>query len=128
MNDMVAGTVNLTFTSHAAAAGLIGGTAEASRLDGRGAARGPPRPRPRIRHPGLRGRDLVGRPSRRGIPDAVRARLNAAYAPLAEDVSPLAGDGGRRAQHLPPEEADRYVLTDLARWREVAGAANIRVE
>jgi hypothetical protein len=33
-----------------------------------------------------------------------------------------------RDSHLPPEGGDRFVLADIARWREVAQAANIRVE
>ena len=35
---------------------------------------------------------------------------------------------GATPGNLPPEGGDRFVLADIARWREVAQAANIRVE
>jgi tripartite-type tricarboxylate transporter receptor subunit TctC len=60
----------------------------------------------------------------------VRARLNAAVrAAVTEErfAAALVAEGAVPGA-LSPAEADQYVLADLARWREVAGAANIRVE
>ncbi len=39
----------------------------------------------------------------------------------------LAGEGARRGSGS-AAEADRFLVADLARWRSVATAANIRVE
>ncbi len=133
LNDMVAGTIELTFTSMPAAAGLVasgrlkllGWTTDAVPPGG------PAAPTPRSSGlPDYEAGIWWGLIARRGIPDAVRARLNAA--------ANAAVTGGRFAEslaqegampgNLSPDASDRFVLADLARWREVAQAGNIRVE
>jgi tripartite-type tricarboxylate transporter receptor subunit TctC len=132
MNDMVAGTVELTFTSLPAAAGLL--NAGRLKLLGWTAAAppgGPAAPTPaQSGIPDYEATIWWGVLARRGIPDAVRRRLNAAVrAAVTEErfAAALAAEGAIPGG-LSPAEADLYVLDDLARWREVGQGANIRVE
>ncbi len=133
LNDMVAGTIELTFTSMPAAAGLVasgrlkllGWTTE------RAPAGGPSAPTPRQSGlPDYEAGIWWGLIARRGVPEAVRTRLNAA-ANAALTEGPFAqtlAQEGATAGNLPAEGSDRFVRADLARWREVAQAASIRVE
>ncbi len=132
LNDMVAGTIELTFTSMPAAAGLVaagrvkllGWTTEAV------PASGPAAPTPRSSGLDYEAGIWWGLIARRGLPEAIRARLNAgANAAITEGrfAQTLAQEGASPG-NLPPEGGDRFVLADIARWREVAQAANIRVE
>jgi tripartite-type tricarboxylate transporter receptor subunit TctC len=132
LNDMVAGTIELTFTSMPAAAGLVasgrvkllGWTTEA------GPAAGPAAPTPRASGLDYEAGIWWGLLARRGLPKGVRARLNAAANGAVTEgrfAQTLAQEGATPG-NLPPDGGDRFVLADLARWREVAQAANIRVE
>lgn len=133
LNDMVAGTIELTFTTITAAAGLVaagqikllGWTSEAI------PASGPVAPTPRQSGlPNYEASIWWGLLARRGVPAAVRARLNAAAnAAVAEGrfAATLAMEGAVPGA-LSPEASDRFMQADLARWREVAQTANIRVE
>jgi tripartite-type tricarboxylate transporter receptor subunit TctC len=132
LNDMVAGTIELTFTSMPAAAGLVaagrlkllGWTTEAV------PASGPVAPTPRSSGLDYEAGIWWGLIARRGLPEAIRTRLNtAANAAITEGrfAQTLAQEGATPG-NLPPEGGDRFVLADIARWREVAQAANIRVE
>lgn len=132
LNDMVAGTIELTFTSMPAAAGLVaagrlkllGWTTEAV------PASGPVAPTPRGSGLDYEAGIWWGLIARRGLPEAIRTRLNvAANAAITEGrfAQTLAQEGATPG-NLPPEGGDRFVLADIARWREVAQAANIRVE
>jgi tripartite-type tricarboxylate transporter receptor subunit TctC len=132
LNDMVAGTIELTFTSMPAAAGLVaagrlkllGWTTEAV------PASGPVAPTPRSSGLDYEAGIWWGLIARRGLPETIRTRLNAAAnAAITEGrfAQTLAQEGATPG-NLPPEGGDRFVLADIARWREVAQAANIRVE
>lgn len=132
LNDMVSGTIELTFTSMPAAAGLVaagrlkllGWTTEAV------PASGPVAPTPRSSGLDYEAGIWWGLIARRGLPEAIRTRLNAAAnAAITEGrfAQTLAQEGATPG-NLPPEGGDRFVLADIARWREVAQAANIRVE
>lgn len=132
LNDVVAGTIELTFTSMPAAAGLVasgrlkllGWTTEVV------PAAGPIPPTPRASGLDYEAGIWWGLIARRGLPDGIRARLNAAAnAAVSEGrfAQSLAQEGAIPG-NLPPEGGDRFVLADLARWREVAQVANIRVE
>lgn len=132
LNDMVAGTIELTFTSMPAAAGLVaagrlkllGWTTEAV------PASGPAGPTPRASGLDYEAGIWWGLIARRGLPEAIRTRLNAAAnAAITEGrfAQTLAQEGATPG-NLPPEGGDSFVLADIARWREVAQAANIRVE
>ncbi|MCK8788036.1 tripartite tricarboxylate transporter substrate-binding protein [Roseomonas sp. NAR14] len=68
--------------------------------------------------------------ARRGTPPAIRDRLNGA-ANEALSGGRLAGYLAGEGAHLrfdAPAEADAYLRQDIARWRAVAAAANIRPE
>jgi tripartite-type tricarboxylate transporter receptor subunit TctC len=132
LNDMVSGTIELTFTSMPAAAGLVaagrlkllGWTTEAV------PASGPVAPTPRSSGLDYEAGIWWGLIARRGLPEPIRTRLNAAAnAAVTEGrfAQTLAQEGATPG-NLPPEGGDRFVLADMARWREVAQAANIRVE
>ena len=132
LNDMVSGTIELTFTSMPAAAGLVaagrlkllGWTTEAV------PASGPVAPTPRSSGLDYEAGIWWGLIARRGLPETIRTRLNAAAnAAITEGrfAQTLAQEGATPG-NLPPEGGDRFVLADIARWREVAQAANIRVE
>lgn len=133
LNDMVAGVIELTVTSMPAAAGLV----SAGRVKLLGwttdtpPAAGPAAPTPKQSGlPDYEASIWWGLLARRGIPAPVRARLNAAAnAAVTEGAfaASLASEGARPAG-LSPEESDRFIQADLARWREVAQGANIRVE
>ncbi|WP_198383290.1 tripartite tricarboxylate transporter substrate binding protein [Roseomonas sp. KE2513] len=131
--DLAAGTIQLLFTTLPSARGIIdsgrvkaiGWTAE-NRPPG-----GPQAPTPRESGlPDYEAGIWWGLLARRGTPPEIRDRLNAA---ANEALS-----GGRLAGYLESEgatptprsaaEGDAFLRADLARWREVAAAANIRVE
>lgn len=133
LGDMAGGTIELTFTSMPAAAGLIasgrlkiiGWTTEQP------PSGGPSAPTPR--ESGLADYEAGlwwGLLARRGLPSSIRGRLNAAVnAAVTEGrfAESLAHEGATPGR-LSPEESERFVQADLARWREVAQAANIRAE
>ncbi len=133
LTDLAAGTIQLLFTTVPSAAGtiqsgrvkVIGWTSEQR------PASGPPAPTPK--ESGLEGYEASiwwGLLARRGIPAEIRTALNTA---ASEALS-----GGRLAEYLTGEgatpgrlsaqEADRFMVADLARWREVAATANIRAD
>jgi tripartite-type tricarboxylate transporter receptor subunit TctC len=133
LNDMVADIIQLTFTTATAAGGLIG--AKRVKLLGWTSENPPPGgpAAPTPRQSGLPDYEAGiwwGLLTRRGLPAEIRARINeaaneaTATGRLAEN---LASEGATPARET-PEGADRFIQTDLARWREVAIAANIRVE
>lgn len=133
LNDLAAGTIQLTFTTITAAAGLIAGRrvkllgwCTADRPVG-----APHAPTPR--ESGLPDYEAAiwwGLLGRRDIPAAARARINtAANAALGDSrlAASLAQEGARPSPGS-LEECERFIATDLSRWREVAQAANIRME
>jgi tripartite-type tricarboxylate transporter receptor subunit TctC len=131
--DLVAGTIQLLFTTMPSAAGVIAGgrvkvlgwTAEQR------PANGPAAPTPgESGLPGYEAGIWWGLLSRRGLPPAVRDLINAmANEALADPrlAGYLASEGALPGRGS-AAEADRFLQVDLARWREVAAAANIRVE
>ena len=133
MTDLAAGTVQMIFTTVPSAAGLLAGgrvkilgwTSEQR------PAGGPAAPTPR--ESGLPDYEAAiwwGLLARRGLPAAVRQRLNAA-ANEALSVGRLAdylASEGAMPSRGAAEEADRFLQADLARWRGVATAAKIRVD
>jgi tripartite-type tricarboxylate transporter receptor subunit TctC len=133
LTDMAGGTIELTFTSMPAAAGLI----SSGRLKLLGwtteqpPAGGPTAPTPRQSGlPDYEAGLWWGLIARRGLPPAIRARLNeAANAAVTEGrfAANLANEGATPSG-LSPEESERYVQADVTRWREVAQTANIRVD
>ncbi|PZW41387.1 tripartite-type tricarboxylate transporter receptor subunit TctC [Humitalea rosea] len=137
LNDLVAGTIHLTFTTVTAAAGLIssgrvkllGWTSE--NRPAVSPAPGPARPTPRESGlPSYEAGIWWAMLARRGLPPAIRARLNTATnAALADPrfAANMASEGAAPA-HLSPEAGDRFVQADLTAWRELAAAAHIRLE
>jgi tripartite-type tricarboxylate transporter receptor subunit TctC len=133
LNDLVAGTIQLTFTTATAAAGLITGrkvkvlgwTSEDR------PATGPAAPTPRESGlPDYEAGIWWGLLGRRDLPGAVRNRINAAAnVALAEGrlATNLANEGAT-PRPVSLEAGGRFLQEDLTRWREVASAANIRVE
>jgi tripartite-type tricarboxylate transporter receptor subunit TctC len=133
MNDLLTDTIQLTFTTATATAGLIssgkvkvlGWTSEER------PANGPAAPTPRESGlPDYEAGIWWGVIGRRDLPEQVRTRVNAAVnaalggGPLATG---LANEGARpRPSSL--EEADRFLQADLRRWRDLAATAGIRVE
>jgi tripartite-type tricarboxylate transporter receptor subunit TctC len=133
LNDLASGTIQLTFTTITAAAGLITGrrvkllgwcTADRP-------ANAPHAPTPR--ESGLPDYEAAiwwGLLGRRDIPAATRARINAS-ANAALGDSRLAASLAQEGAAPSPgslEEGERFISQDLARWREVAQAANIRMD
>jgi len=133
LNDLAAGTIQLTFTTITAAAGLIAGRrvkllgwCTADRPAG-----APHAPTPR--ESGLPDYEAAiwwGLLGRRDIPAAARARINAAANAALGDSRLAASLAQEGAQPSPGglEECERFIATDLSRWWEVAQAANIRLE
>jgi tripartite-type tricarboxylate transporter receptor subunit TctC len=133
LTDLAAGTVQLIFTTMPSATGVI----QAGRVkvlgwtaDQRPPA-GPAGPGPR--ESGLPDYEATiwwGLLARRGLPAEIRDRLNAAAnealseGRLAEYLASEGATPGRGTA----EQADRFLLADLARWRDVAATANIRVD
>jgi tripartite-type tricarboxylate transporter receptor subunit TctC len=133
LNDMVAGTIALTFTTVTAAAGLIasgrikliGWTMEQV------PANGPPAPTPaQSGLPDYEASIWWGVLARRGLPAPLAARLHAA-------VQEALGEGrlaanmaqeGAVPSRLSQAESERFIQADLKRWRELAVSENIRVE
>ena len=133
LNDMVAGNIQLTFTTVTAAAGLIasgrikliGWTMEEV------PANGPPAPTPaQSGLPDYEASIWWGLMGRRGMPESIAARLHAAVQEALNE--------GRLAQNMAQEgavpsrlsrpAAEQFIQADLARWRELASSENIRVE
>ncbi|MDB5412111.1 MAG: Tripartite-type tricarboxylate transporter, receptor component TctC [Rubritepida sp.] len=133
LNDMVANTIELTFTTITAAAGLVssgrvkllGWTTESP------PASGPAGPTPaQSGLPDYEASIWWGLLARRGIPPAAAARLHtAAQAALTEGrfATNLAQEGAA-ASHLSQADSERFIQADLTRWRDLALSANIRVE
>ncbi|MCW8087574.1 tripartite tricarboxylate transporter substrate-binding protein [Sabulicella glaciei] len=133
LNDMLAGTVDLTFTSLSASAGLVG----TGRLKLLGwttetvVAGWPAAPTPHASGlPDYEAGIWWAAILRRGTPEAIRERLNAAIrAAVAEArfAASLASEGAT-AGVLPADAADARIGTELTKWRDVASHANIRTE
>ncbi len=131
--DLVAGTIQLIFTTMPSAAGVI----SAGRVKVLGwtsdqrPANGPAGPTPRESGlPGYEAGIWWGLLARRGLPTAIRDQLNAAANEALADTrlaGYLASEGAQPGRGT-AEDADRFLQADLTRWREVAAAANIRVE
>jgi tripartite-type tricarboxylate transporter receptor subunit TctC len=131
--DLVAGTIQLIFTTMPSAAGVISGgrvkvlgwTSEQR------PANGPAGPTPRESGlPGYEAGIWWGLLARRGLPNAIRDQLNAAANEALADArlaGYLASEGAQPGRGT-AEEADRFLQADLTRWRDVAATANIRVE
>ena len=131
--DLVAGTIQLLFTTVPSAAGVIaGGRVKVLgwTSDGRPAS-GPAAPTPRESGlPDYEAGIWWGLLARRGLPPAVRQRLNEAANEALSDgrLSDYLNGEGATPSRGTAEEADRFLQADLARWRGVATAGNIRVE
>lgn len=130
--DLVAGTIQLLFTTVPSAAGLVkdasvkilGWTSEAR------PATGPQAPTPKESGLDYSAEIWWGLLARRGTPREVVEKLNA--------VANEALGEGRLAQYLRGEGAepsprpaatfDAFLKQDIARWKQVASAANIRID
>ncbi len=133
LNDMVAGTIALTFTTVTAAAGLIadrrikllGWTMDQL------PANAPPAPTPsQSGLPDYEASIWWALMARRGIPAPIAARLH-------HTVQEALGEGrlaanmqqeGATPSRLSREESERFIQADLTRWRDLATSENIRVE
>jgi tripartite-type tricarboxylate transporter receptor subunit TctC len=133
LTDLSAGTVQLIFTTLPSATGVIqsgrvkviGWTSEQRPPNG------PPGPTPRESGlPGYEAGIFWALIARRGLPAEVRGTLNAAAnAALSEGrLAEYLVSEGATPGRASAEEADRFLLADLERWRQVATAANIRVD
>ena len=133
LTDLAAGTVQMIFTTVPSAAGVItGGRVKVlGWTSEQRPAGGPAAPTPR--ESGLPGYEAAiwwGLLARRGLPAPIRDQLNAAANEALSEgrlAEYIASEGATRGQGT-PEEADRFLQADLARWREVAASANIRVD
>jgi len=131
--DLASGTIQLLFTTLPSARGVISGN-RVKVLGWTGEARpagGPAAPTPSESGlPDYQASIWWGLLARRGTPPAIRAALNAA---ANEALS-----GGRLASYLEsegatptplsPAEGEAFLQRDLAQWKGVASAANIRIE
>ena len=132
LTDVVAGRVDLMFTTIASAAGQIRGNllrivayTDDGRPEGTPAA-------PTMREGSI---DYVGNIwwglfGPRGLPAGVRTRLNAAVNETLRDPAfarYLAGEGAVPAP-MPPEEFDAFLRREIATLREVVAAARIRAD
>ena len=130
--DLAAGTVQLLFTTVPSAGGVISGGRV--KVLGWTAEQHPATPAaPSPRESGLLDYEAGiwwGLLAPRGLPDEVRRRLNEAANEALTDgrlAGYLAGEGATPSRGT-AAEADRFLRDDLARWRDVAAAANVRVE
>ncbi|MCR0982547.1 Bug family tripartite tricarboxylate transporter substrate binding protein [Roseomonas populi] len=131
--DLAAGTIQLLFTTLPSARGIIdSGRVKVIGWTGEDRPAGAPAA-PTPKESGLPDYEASiwwGLLARRGIPPAIRDRLNAAALETLRGgrlAEYLAGEGAT-PQLLPPAEADAFLKRDLSQWRSVATAANIRVE
>ena len=133
LNDMVAGTIALTFTTVTAAAGLIasgrikliGWTMEDI------PASGPPAPTPaQSGLPDYEASIWWGLMARRGFPAPVAARLHAAVQEALTEgrLAANMAQEGAVPSRLSQAASEQFIQADLARWRELAVSENIRVE
>ncbi|NGM18675.1 tripartite tricarboxylate transporter substrate binding protein [Roseomonas stagni] len=131
--DLVAGTIQLIFTTMPSAAGVIqGGRVKVlGWTSEQRPANGPAAPTPRESGlPNYEAGIWWGLLARRGLPPEVRSLINAtANEALADPrlANYLASEGARPGSG-DAASADRFLQADLARWKAVATAANIRVE
>jgi tripartite-type tricarboxylate transporter receptor subunit TctC len=132
LNDMVAGTIELTITTVTAAAGLIAsGRIKIIGWTMEQVPASPPAPTPK--QSGIADYDVSiwwGLLARRGLPATIAARLHAA-------VQEALGEGrlatnmaqeGAEPSRLSRADSETFIQADLARWRELATSENIRVE
>lgn len=133
LNDMVAGTVSLTFTTYATARGLL--------ADGRvrpiavaAAARTASMPDvptfAELGYPAVEVPLWAGVMAPRGTPDAVIGRLHEALsaAVTAPPVRSLMESVGADIAAQGPAEFGPMLQADLARWAEVIRRGNIRID
>lgn len=132
LTDLVAGRVDVMFTTIASAAGQIkGGLLRVIAYTGEGRPPGTPEA-PTIRAAGIDYESGIwwGLFGPRGLPPALRARLNAATnAALGEPgfARYLAGEGATPAP-LPAEGFADFLRAEVAAMREVVAAARIRAD
>ncbi|MBP0494870.1 Bug family tripartite tricarboxylate transporter substrate binding protein [Pararoseomonas indoligenes] len=130
--DLVAGTIQLLFTTVPSAAGLVkdgsvkilGWTSEAR------PASGPQAPTPKESGLDYSAEIWWGLLARRGTPREIVEKLNAtANEALGEGrlANYLRGEGAEPSPR-PPGEFDAFLKGDIARWKQVATAANIRID
>jgi tripartite-type tricarboxylate transporter receptor subunit TctC len=131
--DLAAGTIQLLFTTLPSAGGVISsGRVKVLGWTSEGRpANGPQAPTPRESGlPDYEAGIWWGLLARRGMPPGIRDRLNAAANEALSGgrlATYLAGEGAAPTP-LSATDGTRFLETDLARWREVAATANIRVE
>lgn len=132
LNDMVAGTIQLTFTTVTAAAGLIAsGRLKLIGWTMEGAPAHPPGPTPaQSGIPDYEASIWWGLLARRGFPAPIANRLHqAVQEALAEPrLAANMAQEGAEPSRLSRAESARFIQADLARWRELATSENIRVE
>ena len=133
MNDLLTDTIQLTFTTATATAGLIssgrvkvlGWTAENR------PANGPTAPTPRESGlPDYEAQIWWGVLGRRDLPEDIRTRINGAVNTALGGGALARGlvNEGAQPRPLSPEEGDRFMLADLGRWKALAASANIRMD
>ena len=131
--DLAAGTIQMLFTTVPSAGGVItGGRVKVlGWTSEQRPAGGPAAPTPRESGlPDYEAGIWWGLLAPRGLPDDVRRRLNDAANEALTDgrlAGYLTGEGATPSRGT-AAEADRFLRDDLARWRDVAAAANVRVE
>jgi tripartite-type tricarboxylate transporter receptor subunit TctC len=130
--DLVAGTIQLLFTTVPSAAGLVkdqsvkilGWTSEAR------PATGPQAPTPSESGLDYAAEIWWGLLARRGTPREIIEKLNSvANEALGEGrlAQYLRGEGAEPSPR-PPGDFDAFLKQDIARWKQVATSANIRIE
>jgi tripartite-type tricarboxylate transporter receptor subunit TctC len=133
LTDLAAGTVQMIFTTVPSAGGVISG----GRVKVLGwtsehrPAGGPPAPTPAESGiPDYEASIWWGLLARRAVPEPIRRQLNEAATQALSDgrLADYLASEGAAPQRLGLDEAEKFLVADLARWREVASTANIRLD
>ncbi|MEN0076066.1 MAG: tripartite tricarboxylate transporter substrate binding protein [Paracraurococcus sp.] len=132
LTDLVAGRVDVMFTTIASAAGQIrGGLLRVIAYTGPERVPGSP-PAPAVREAGIDYEAGIwwGLFAPRGLPPALRGRLNAAVneALQAPDFARVLAGEGAIPMPLPPDGLDAFLVAEVRTMREVVAAAQIRAD
>jgi tripartite-type tricarboxylate transporter receptor subunit TctC len=133
ITDLLGGQIQVMFTTVASAASLIAG-GQLRALAVTSAQRSPAFPElPTVAEsgvPGYSAESWYGLYAPAKTPPEIIGRLNrsAAMAVRSEAFKKLSVNEGLVMVAQPPEELDRYVRGEEARWRQVIHDANIKIE
>ncbi|MFC7737209.1 Bug family tripartite tricarboxylate transporter substrate binding protein [Roseomonas sp. GCM10028921] len=130
--DLVSGTIQMLFTTVPSAAGLVrdGSVKVLGWTSGSRPASGPQAPTPEESGLDYSAEIWWGLLARRGTPREIVEKLNAvANEALGEGrlAQYLRGEGAEPSPRS-PAEFDAFLKGDIARWKQVATAANIRID